>query len=207
MSRIKSLITIPAAAALAATVLFGGGLSASAADVSTITVHHRLCPTDQVIDDYFTDCHDNLVGQSFEFTVEYDGGADTFATGAATSDGSIDVPAGEVELYGGVPGEFAETFVYCSQDQTEIALTATAKGVSFEAPAGDVVCDWFNTPIDLSGDGGDDDDDGEPVTSLPNTGVGAAGSTSDTALIGLLAGFGAVGAAAMLRRRGAASSL
>jgi hypothetical protein len=203
MSRVRSLITVPAAAALAATVLFGGGFTASAADVSTITVHHRLCPTDQTITDYFTDCHDNLVGQSFDFTVDYDGGSETLTTGAATSDGSVDVPVGEVEIYGGVPGEFAETFVYCSQDQVGIDLVSTDKGVSFDAPAGEVVCDWFNTPVDLSGgdNGNDDDDDEGPVTSLPNTGSGPVGGTTDTTLFALLAGLGTIGAATVLRRR------
>lgn len=205
MSRIKSFITVPAAAALAATVLFGGGFSAAAAGTTTITVHHRLCPTDQTIDDYFTDCHDSLVGQSFEFTVESTGGTETFATGAGTSDGGVSVTAGEVELYGGVPGEFAETFVYCSQDQVGINLTSTDKGVSFAAPAGEVVCDWFNTPIDLSGgdSGDDDDDDGGPVTSLPNTGIGSTGGASNTALLALLSGIGTIAAASALRRRNA----
>lgn len=203
MSRFKSLIGLPAAAALAATVLFSGGAPVAAADVSTITVHHRLCPTDQVINDYFADCHDNLVGQSFEFTVEYSGGSDTFSTNASTSNGSVDVPAGDVELYGGVPGEFAETYVYCSIDQAAIDLVSTAKGVSFEAPAGEVVCDWFNTPIDLSGGGDtDDDDDKGPVTQLPSTGVGAGSDNAlNLALIALMSGAGAMGAATALRRR------
>jgi hypothetical protein len=201
MSRIGSLVTVPAAAALAVTILFGGGSPASAADEATITVHHRLCPTDQTINDYFTDCHDNLVDQSFAFTVEYDGGSETFETDAATSDGSVSVPAGEVELFGGVPGEFAETFVYCSQDQVGIDLTSTGMGVSFDAPAGEVVCDWFNTPIDLSG--GDSGNDDGPVTSLPNTGVGPAGGASSTALIAIMTGFGTIAAASALRRRNA----
>lgn len=200
----KSLLMVPAIATLAAALFLGNALTASAGGETTITVHHRLCPTDQPIDDYFTDCHDNLLDQSFEFTVEHSGGSDTFATDADTSDGSITVPAGEVELFGGVPGEFAKTFVYCSQDQVGIDVSATDKGVSFDAPAGDVVCDWFNTPIDLRGDDDEEDEDadgGDAVTTLPNTGVGRGEDDPSTALIALLTGSGAIAFVASMRRR------
>ncbi len=181
--------------ALAATI-FSGTAGVSAADETTITVHHRLCPTDQVINDYFTDCHDNLVGQSFGFTIYHTGGTTELTTDAGTSDGSATVDAGEVEISGGVPGEFAETFVYCSQDGVGIDLVSTDIGVGFDAPAGEVVCDWFNTPVDLSGNGGDDDDDDGStggVTQLPNTGNGIAGTSGNESLLLLIAGLGAAG--------------
>jgi hypothetical protein len=204
LTRIRVLLAAPVVIAIALAVLVVGASQASAEGDSTIVVHHRLCPTDQTIDDVFEDCHDNLLGQSFEFTISSCAGEQTFTTDAATSNGSVTVPAGEVEFWGGVPGEFASKFVYCSQDQVALELTETAIGVSFAASEGEVVCDWYNTPIDLSG--GDDDSDGDnggTVTQLPNTGVGPADGASDMAMIALLTGVAAVGAAgvASLRRQ------
>jgi hypothetical protein len=203
MFRMRSILTVPAVAAFAGTILIGSAPQASAQETSTITIHHRLCPTDKAVTDYFADCHDHLVGQSFEFTVEGEGGTETFTTDAATSNGSVSVAPGTIEIFGGVPGEFADTFVYCSQDQVALDLTTTDKGVSFDAPAGEVVCDWYNTPIDLSGNGGGSGDEvGEPTT-LPNTGVGPAAGASGTALFALLTALGTVAAASVLplRRR------
>jgi hypothetical protein len=204
MKRAKILIAGPIALALALAIHVGGTPQASAADESPVTIHHRLCPTDQTVDDVFEDCHDGLVGQSFAFTVDSSAGEQTFETDAATSNGSITVPAGEVEIWGGVPGEFATTFVYCSQDQVALDVTPTSMGVSFEAPAGEVICDWYNTPEDLSGGGsddGNDDEDGGTVTALPNTGVGPAGGASVNALIAVITGLGTIGLALALPRR------
>ena len=206
MKRVRFLLVVPFALALAMAVMTGGSAGATVEGNSTITVHHRLCPTDRAIDDVFEDCHDGLVGQSFEFTIDSSDGEEVFATDAATSNGSVSVPAGVVELWGGVPGEFATTFVYCSQDQVALELTETAFGVSFVAPEGEVVCDWYNTPVDLSGgsdddDDGDDDEDDEPVTQLPNTGVGPAGGASGTALIAVMTAIGVIGAASVMTQR------
>jgi hypothetical protein len=165
---------------------------AGAQEASSITIHHRLCPGGYTGGDYFTDCHDQLAGQSFEFTVESGGGIETLSTDAATGNVTFSVVPGGVEIYGGVPGEFAETFVYCSQDQVALELSETAKGVAFDALAGEVVCDWYNTPIDLSGDGDGDssgDDGGEVVTELPNTGAGAMASGSGSLMAMLLPGL------------------
>jgi hypothetical protein len=205
MSRIKLFLAVPMAFAIVLAVLAVGGSRVAAGGETTIIVHHRLCPTDQTIDDIFEDCHDGLVGQSFEFTVESSAGQTTFVTDAATSEGSVTVPAGDVELWGGVPGEFATTFVYCSQDQVALDLADTDFGVSFTAPDGEVVCDWYNTPIDLSGDDDDgaanDDDDTGTVAQLPNTGVGRNSGTPGTALMALLTGVATVGAAGVLTLR------
>jgi len=197
MFRIRTMAVASAMGLSLVAALMSGAPGASAINETTITIHHRLCPTDQVINDYFADCHDGLLEQSFEFTIEHDGGTTVLTTDAGTSEGSANVFAGEVEIYGGVPGEFADTFVYCSQGGAGLDLVNTDRGVRFEAWDGDeIVCDWYNTPIDLSGNGGNGDDDGGStggVTQLPNTGNGVSGTTGNESLLLLIAGLGAAG--------------
>lgn len=173
---------------------------AGAQATSTITIHHRLCPGGYAGADYFGDCHDRLADQSFEFTVESAGGPDTQSTDAATGNVTFSVASGSVEIYGGVPGEFADTFVYCSRDDVAVDLTSMAKGVSFDAPEGDYVCDWYNTPVDLSGGGSEDDDDTgtDDVTDLPNTGVGPAASSSMVAVLLAMVALAIGGGASLL---------
>lgn len=203
MTGIRSLVATGTFGLLAVVALFGGAPGASAGEVSSITIHHRLCPIDQTITDYFAQCHDELVGTALGFTLESDSDSQTVETDVTTSNVTIETTPDTVEIFGGVPGEFATTFVYCSQDQVEIDVTATGMGVSFDAPAGEVVCDWYNTPIDLRGDGdGDGDSAGNGgVTTLPNTGVGIVGSDSSGLFLALLSGLGAAGAVSMIARR------
>jgi hypothetical protein len=202
MNRVRSIVATGSFALVAAASLLVGAPGASAADVSTITIHHRLCPTDAAITDYFAQCHDNKVGTVLGFTLTSDTDDQTVETDLATSNVVIETDPGVVEISGGVPGEFAKTFVYCSQDGEGIEVSTTDIGVSFDAPAGEVVCDWYNTPEDLSGGGGDDDDDDNGgVTQLPNTGAGSISSDSTELYVGLLIGLGTIGAASVLAGR------
>ncbi len=201
MNGIRSIVAAGSFVLLSAATLLSGASSASAADVSTITIHHRLCPTDVAITDYFAQCHDNLVGTALGFTLTSDSDDQTVETDLATSNATFTTTPGTVEISGGVPGEFAKTFVYCSQDGEGIDVTTTGIGVSFDAPAGELVCDWYNTPEDLSGNGDNDDDDDGGVTTLPNTGIGGAGSGSSEMFTGLLIGLGTIGAASVFAGR------
>lgn len=199
MNNVRKLIATGTFALLSVATLFGGAASVSAGGGdSTITIHHRLCPTDVTVTDYFAQCHDLLVGTALGFSLESSSDSQTVSTDLATSNATFVTTPDTVEISGGVPGEFATTFVYCSQDQVAIPVTTTAIGVSFDAPAGEVVCDWYNTPIDLSGGGSDDDDD---VVQLPNTGAGMGGAESSALYLALLLGLSTVGAASLVAAR------
>jgi hypothetical protein len=198
MDGIRALVATVSIALIAAATLVTGAPEASAGAASTITIHHRLCPTDVAITDYFTQCHDNLADQSFAFTLQSDSDDQTVESDAATGNATIVTTPDTVEIFGGVPGEFAKTFVYCSQDGTGIDVATTGMGVSFDAPAGEIVCDWYNTPIDLSGNGGTDNGG---VTALPNTGIGPNGSDSTELFALLFLGLGVVATATIVAGR------
>ena len=188
----------------------GQGL-AQTGDTASITVHQRLCGEDYEGGSPFDECHDVLVGDSYEFTINGPVN-ETAATDATTGNVTFeDLPAGAYELLGGVPGEFVEKEIYCSDissgEAVALTLTETANGIEVDVAAGaEVVCDVYEHPIDLSGedpddgdDDGDDDDD-EPVKELPNTGAGMV-ATGGVGLGFLLTALGAGASGLALRRR------
>jgi hypothetical protein len=189
-------------------VALTGALAASPvgaqSDPSSITIHNRLCPTDITITDYFTDCHDNPQDSNLEFVID----GPVSDSGPTDDNGDItfsDLSAGTYQISGGVPGEFAKTFVYCSDnaDQSNVLVSTTDPLVELDLPEGmDVTCDWYNTPEDLKGDD-DGDDDGGPV-KLPNTGVSETPSSPSNDLLLLIAAGGVLAAGGTglgLRRR------
>ncbi|MGH2531053.1 MAG: hypothetical protein ACRDJW_01990 [Thermomicrobiales bacterium] len=191
--------------------LFGATISTGSAQpaLSSITIHNRICPVEFAGDDLFGDCHGNPRTSGLEFFIDgpvADGGP-TDGAGNITFG---DLPAGTYEISGGVPGEFADTFVYCSINEDPnnvLPVTGTVMGVSIDVPAGvAVVCDWYNIPIDLNGDGDGDDDDGEeddtPPAKLPSTGSGVTGDESGAAVyLGGAAVMALAGLALVARRR------
>ena len=208
-----SIGKVAAGLALAFGLMIGAvGSTVAQSEPSSITVHQRLCGDDYEGGSPFDECHDVLVGDSYEFTIDGPVSA-TAATDEATGNVTFgDLPAGTYEVFGGVPGEFVVKEVYCSDiasgEAVALAVEAIANGVRVDVAAGaEVVCDVYEHPVDLSGgdpdddgdDDGDDDDD-EPVTGLPNTGTGM--TTTDSAGIGLLlAALGLGGSGLALRRR------
>jgi hypothetical protein len=192
-------------------VLFGASFShASAGGSGDLVIHNRLCPTGYTGDTIFADCHDNPQDAGLSFTISGPESA-TASTDAFGNVTFADLTPGSYNVSGGVPGEFADTVVYCSAEgnqETLVAPPATATGFSVSIPAdftGSIICDWYNIPIDLSGGdstptptpaAGDDDD----VTDLPNTGTGiVSNSSSNIVLFGL--GFLALGVTAITMRR------
>lgn len=185
---------------------------AGATPVAEFTVHHRLCADNYQGGSEFDECHDVLVGTPFDFTI--DGPMTlTATTDVATGNAYFgEVQDGTYHLYGGVPGEFSNQTIYCSDQNTGNAVSVTTGpiGVMVEVPLqSSVVCDVYEFPEDLSG--GDETptpappaptatpakpDSGQGVSRLPNTGAGDAGSTFPTWLLmapALLAlGFGLV---------------
>ncbi|MGH2604619.1 MAG: LPXTG cell wall anchor domain-containing protein, partial [Dehalococcoidia bacterium] len=149
-------------------------------------------------------CHGNPQTSGLEFFI------DGPVADSGPTDGAGDVtfgalPAGTYEISGGVPGEFADTFVYCSINEDPnnvIPVTGTAIGVSIDVAEGAaVICDWYNIPIDLSGNGDGDDDD-DTATTLPNTGAGvSSGERSSAIYLGGATVMALAGLAFVARRR------
>jgi hypothetical protein len=202
---IRSLVAL---GVLAALLSFAPG--AGAQDAPTLTIHARTCPTSEEPDDFFATCHGNPV-EDIEF---FDGSTSIGTTGA---DGNLVYDlgaAGSVDLNGGVPGEFARNFIYCSSnaDQStvvEFVFVEAGTSVSVDVSETGTTCDWYVVPEDLSGNtptpapaatstptGG--------VTQLPNTGAGQSDGANSMMLIllALLAlGTASVGTFAMARAR------
>ncbi len=167
---------------------------------ATLTIHARTCPDSNVPDDFFATCHANATA-NIEF---FDGTASIGTTGV---DGNLVFDlrsAGSVDLNGGVPGEFARNFLYCSSnaDQTTVLdFRSVEAGTSATVDVSDTgtTCDWYIVPENLSGitptpaptaPGG--------ATQLPNTGVGTQDGTTSWLLIALiLAAFGVAGVGAV----------
>jgi hypothetical protein len=184
-------------------VLLGSTLSSvSAGGIATITIHNRLCPTGYTGNELFADCHGNPQDSNLEFSID----GPTPRSGATDDDGNVTFSTlvdGTYNISGGVPGEFATAVVWCSVDEdpdTLFEATETDTGFSIDVEADtDVICDWYNTPIDLSG-GPTPTPTPDGVTQLPNTGSGAvAGPNANIALYGF--GLFALGMTALALRR------
>ena len=202
-----------AAAGLGVLALIAATMMPAAATVeptSSITIHNRICPTEYDGSDFFGDCHDNPQTSNLEFTID----GPVTDTRATDNEGNVvfpELPGGTYQISGGVPGEFADTFVYCSDaaDPGTVFVSTTALIVSLDLPdVTDVICDWYNIPVDLSGNGDDGTDDGDDTgtpPTLPTTGVGSAVSAGTLGgPLGLLAIVGLATTSLALRRRMAA---
>jgi hypothetical protein len=182
---------------------------------TSLTVHHRLCGDNYSGGDPFTECHDVLVGQAFDFTI--DGPTtETAATDAGTGNVTFsDIPAGTYSLYGGIPGEFSTQNIYCSDSNTGDALDATPNGMGVDvevAGGAAVVCDVYEFPEDLSGNTPTPTATAsatatatatatQPVTSLPNTGAGESNGTDEALWLAIPAALVLGGLGFGLRRR------
>jgi hypothetical protein len=187
---------------------------ATTAPTATVIIHKAECPTG-VGGDIFEECHDNGLG-GVDFLIA-DAEGDQVVTTDADGVASAEVIAGEVSITEDpdVLADYLGAYVYCSeQNSGEVLIDIDLDGddtVGGEIEAGDeVVCDWYNiTEADDDDDGGDDDDDGgdddddNGGTTLPDTGVGFGGGSSDAVLL-LTLGLSALalgGTALGLRRR------
>jgi hypothetical protein len=206
----NTIAKLAAGLLLALGLVIGGAGAAGAQDGGTsLTIHQRLCGEDYQGGSPWDECHDVLVGDSYEFSIS--GPVDaTDSTDAATGNVTFDgLTAGTYAVIGGVPGEFSVKEVYCSDSNTgeALAVTATTNGFSVAVADGAaVVCDVYEHPVDLRGEDPDDDDDDangdddEPVTELPNTGAGMV-ATGASGLGLLLTALGAGVSGLALRRR------
>ena len=180
----QMIVRLAAVAAMLAAFATFVAPSAGAQATTSLTVHHRLCGDNYNGGSEWDECHDVLVGTAFDFTI--DGPVtQTAATNVATGNVTFAaIPAGTYHLFGGIPGEFSNQTVYCSDENTGNAVTVGAGeiGVTVEVPEGaSVVCDVYEFPEDLRGDPTPTPvppvktptpDSGQGVSRLPNTGAG-----------------------------------
>ncbi|MCC6790642.1 MAG: hypothetical protein IT336_03100 [Thermomicrobiales bacterium] len=184
-------------------LILGSAQSVNAAvdgSTASIEIHNRVCPVEYDGSDLFGDCHDNPVA-NLEFTVDGPVTA-TQTTNASGNTTFTGLPGGTYEISGGAPGDFAASYIYCSvvDDPDTVLVNKSALTVEIDLPADTaVVCDWYNIPYDLAGNG-DDDTDGSPT--LPSTGVAPVSGGTDWTWL-LAAASGSAGIAFGLRRRAA----
>ncbi len=128
--------------------------AAQTADTATITIHNRICPEGFSGPDYYGTCHDTAPNPGLPFFISgpESASATTDSSGNVTFTG---LTPGDYAVSGGVPGEFASVNYFCAgADALTVAypFTATATGITVALTAGaNIICDWYNTPIDLSG--------------------------------------------------------
>ncbi|HRA47721.1 MAG TPA: hypothetical protein PK819_06615, partial [Thermomicrobiales bacterium] len=167
------------------------------------TIHVGLCPNDQVPADFFATCHGNP-GANIEFF------KDTTSLGSSNAAGVLNATfsgSGTAQINGGVPGEFARNFIYCSSDadqSTLVTLTEVEAGTSASVPysPSGTTCDWYVVPFNLSGMTPTPGTNGG-VTKLPNTGTGMAlesGSTGPGTTTLALLGFAVLAMAGLCLR-------
>ncbi len=125
---------------------------------STVEIHHRLCPTDYQGENWYDDCHDSVPDPGMTFTLA-DGVTQEDTTNEEGDVGFAGLPAGVYTVTGGVPGEFAEHYVYCAvgtdetSDQEQVPIEYVDGGIQFDLPADtNVICDWYEIPFDMGGD-------------------------------------------------------
>lgn len=131
-----------------------GQARAAQSDGARLTIHNRICPAGFTGPDYYGTCHDTAPNPGLPFTLS---GPEV---GEATTDASgnvdfVGLTAGTYTVSGGVPGEFADVTYFCARRATPsvaFPFSVVPTGISVTLGAtDDVVCDWYNSPIDLSG--------------------------------------------------------
>lgn len=79
-----------------------------------------------------------------------------------------DLLGGTYTITESIPGDAADTIVFCSYVEVleqNASFTYVPGGISLDVPSGsDIVCDWYNIPLNLRGDPGDAPGEGSSVT-------------------------------------------
>jgi hypothetical protein len=193
---------------LAVFVAFSPGAGAQAA--AELTIHARTCPSSEAPADFFATCHGNPANN-----VEYfDGSTSIGSTGA---DGNLvyDLGSpGSVDLNGGVPGEFARNFIYCSNNGDQSVVVdfrevEAGTSVSVDVDENGTTCDWYVLPEDLSGNTptpapAATSTPSSGVTQLPNTGTGTSNGGTNWMLLALIVaalGLASTGVVSVARTR------
>jgi hypothetical protein len=200
----RSLVRLVAVFTMIAAFAIALDPGAGAQGVTELTVHHRLCGENYTGGSEFDECHDVLVGTAFEFTIE---GPVNQTASTDVNTGNVTftpIPAGTYHLFGGVPGEFSNQTIYCSDQNTGNAVEVTTGeiGVNVEVPEGaSVVCDVYEFPEDLRGEPEPTKPaTGQGVTRLPDTGAGTPGAGLPAWLL-IVPAFAALGFGLVARKQ------
>lgn len=150
---LMTMISAPTAAQDSSTT---SGQSAGSASVE---IHLRSCPTGYSDNNYFQDCHnDPIDGVTFELANLQD------TTGADGNVRFFDLRAGTYTITESIPGEFAETVVFCSYGENgnqPASFETEDNGIRLQVPGGaQIVCDWYTIPYNLRGTPGGNGDNG-----------------------------------------------
>ena len=120
---------------------------------STVTVHKRLCPTGYGGSDYYATCHGNpQEGVSFTLdgqrTTTGENGNAAFSALAAGTYTIIEET---------LSGDAVESRISCSVGgvaSREAEYSEVSGGIELTVPQrASIICDWYNIPRDLRGDG------------------------------------------------------
>ncbi|MCA9833555.1 MAG: hypothetical protein KC435_06405 [Thermomicrobiales bacterium] len=126
---------------------------------ASVEVHLSACPTGYDGSSYYSDCHDNGVGD-MEFTLTGPDGTLTSTTVVENTPGPgiarfTALAAGDYTLAGGPPQDFGSVYLYCSDPANNNAQVETtfADGVGKFTLAENqsITCDWYFIPEDASG--------------------------------------------------------
>jgi|GEM_PF-5477311 len=150
----RGLVSVVLVAVALLGVASPGQARAVQTDGARLTIHNRICPTGFTGPDFYGTCHDTAPdpGLPFSITGPESASGTTDANGDVTFGGLM---PGSYTVSGGVPGEFADVTYFCARRATpsvSFPFSVVATGISVTlADTDDVVCDWYNSPIDLSG--------------------------------------------------------
>ena len=136
------------------TVAFPSTVAGAQGDDASLTIHYRECPVGFLGPDIYGTCHGLTPEPGVSVTID---GADT-ASAALDERGDItfnDIPAG---LYTLTPdrfgGDFTRRVVACTDADSPGVPIPAGLGVVAVSAGTDVVCDWYVTNPDLSGEPG-----------------------------------------------------
>jgi hypothetical protein len=185
----RRTIALLATIGLALTLLAARAPAASAQDAGSLIIGVSECPAGYDGQDYAADCTTPAEGIDFaiatpntdnvEMTTSRGDGLVTFSLAPYDLNPDVPDPVNVGEAISGV-----DYVVFCTRNGEALDFAyetidfepgGPLLGISFEIePIDEIACEWYNIPP-ASGDG--DDDSGEQVGSLPNTGIGTGAAT------------------------------
>jgi hypothetical protein len=208
-------------------LVLGGLQPVAAQDAGTLTIHQRLCGANYDGGDPYDECHDSVVGTSYEFSVtsgdDLNENWTTQATDPTTGNVSFVVTGDTALISDGYQADFDFTSreSYCSVTSTGEALNTrpvgmgTGAALEVDFPSGsDVTCDWYvfsddaGTDVNAATDAGTqpapssgDTGEASSATTLPSTGVGMAPERAPSFWLLIAAALGIGGLGVVVRRR------
>jgi hypothetical protein len=119
-------------------------------ETTTITIHYRRCPGTVPVTDYFAQCHNTLFASNLLFHLESATEHLNALADPETGNVAFETSRDVVSVYNEAPGHGAENYVYCSQNREQLTMIDSSF-IVLEPGAGEVVCDYYQTPISYRG--------------------------------------------------------